>query len=216
MCFPSVWCKFFLFFTAPHCVQQSSAFIDAVLLPVYISVSVISVLRIVSLIHISHNDISYTLCAPLMWSIIEQELAIIAANLPLLRNVSDMTFLPTARFASRPSRARRSRTSAGSSESTRRQLSDVAANGPSLQSEQAHRPWSWLWENRDLEALDPLPCMDDNAGVGKLALFLLGARSEIRGDSARHSDTPLVRDTYPNTKFPTASGLGMLEPAHLP
>jgi hypothetical protein len=43
--------------------------------------------RVVSLMHIDFNDVTWTLPIPLMWSIIEQQLAIIAANLPLLRRV---------------------------------------------------------------------------------------------------------------------------------
>lgn len=43
--------------------------------------------RVVSLMRIDFNDVTYTLPIPLMWSIIEQQLAVIAANLPLLRRV---------------------------------------------------------------------------------------------------------------------------------
>ncbi|KAJ5502343.1 hypothetical protein N7463_005217 [Penicillium fimorum] len=50
-------------------------------------VSAISMVRVVSLMNIDFNDLTYTLPIPLMWSVIEQQLALIAANLPLLRRV---------------------------------------------------------------------------------------------------------------------------------
>ncbi|KAJ5143706.1 uncharacterized protein N7515_002493 [Penicillium bovifimosum] len=50
-------------------------------------VSAISMVRVVSLMHVDFNDVTWTLPIPLMWSIIEQQLAIVAANLPLLRRV---------------------------------------------------------------------------------------------------------------------------------
>ena len=43
--------------------------------------------RVDSLMRIDFNDLTYTLPIPLMWSIVEQQLALIAANLPLLRSV---------------------------------------------------------------------------------------------------------------------------------
>lgn len=43
--------------------------------------------RVVSLMRINFNDVTYTLPIPLMWSIVEEQLAIIAANVPLLRTV---------------------------------------------------------------------------------------------------------------------------------
>ncbi|KAF9241048.1 hypothetical protein CBS147339_4328 [Penicillium roqueforti] len=50
-------------------------------------VSAISMVRVDSLMRIDFNDLTYTLPIPLMWSIIEQQLALVAANLPLLRSV---------------------------------------------------------------------------------------------------------------------------------
>lgn len=43
--------------------------------------------RVVSLMRIDFNDVTYTLPIPLMWSIVEQQLAVVAANMPLLRRV---------------------------------------------------------------------------------------------------------------------------------
>lgn len=51
------------------------------------SISAISIVRLVSLIHIDFTDATYTLTEPLMWTIIEQELALTTANLPLLRHI---------------------------------------------------------------------------------------------------------------------------------
>ncbi|RJE25025.1 hypothetical protein PHISCL_02618 [Aspergillus sclerotialis] len=51
------------------------------------SVSAISMLRVVSLMKIDFNDATYTLPIPLMWSIVQGQLAIVAANIPLLRRV---------------------------------------------------------------------------------------------------------------------------------
>ncbi|KAJ5787104.1 hypothetical protein N7457_002094 [Penicillium paradoxum] len=50
-------------------------------------VSAISMVRVVSLMRIDFDDVTYTLPIPLMWSMVEQQLAIVAANLPLLRRV---------------------------------------------------------------------------------------------------------------------------------
>ncbi|KAJ5745834.1 hypothetical protein N7520_011016 [Penicillium odoratum] len=50
-------------------------------------VSAISMVRVVSLMHINFKDVTYTLPIPLMWSIVEEQLAIVTANLPLLRRV---------------------------------------------------------------------------------------------------------------------------------
>lgn len=44
-------------------------------------------LRVVSLMNIDFNDATYTLPIPLMWSIVEEQLAVVAANIPLLRRV---------------------------------------------------------------------------------------------------------------------------------
>lgn len=43
--------------------------------------------RVVSLMRINFADVTYSLPLPLMWSIIEEQLAIVASNLPLLRRV---------------------------------------------------------------------------------------------------------------------------------
>ncbi|PYH91301.1 hypothetical protein BO71DRAFT_401470 [Aspergillus ellipticus CBS 707.79] len=51
-----------------------------------IFVSAISMVRIVSLTHIDFGDATYTLPLPLMWSIVEEQVAIVCANLPLLRH----------------------------------------------------------------------------------------------------------------------------------
>lgn len=51
------------------------------------SVSAISMVRVVSLMRINFADVTYTLPIPLMWSIVEEQLAIVAANVPLLRPV---------------------------------------------------------------------------------------------------------------------------------
>ena len=51
------------------------------------SVSAISMVRVVSLMHINFADVTHTLPLPLMWSIVEEQLAIVAGNLPLLRRV---------------------------------------------------------------------------------------------------------------------------------
>ena len=51
------------------------------------SVSAVSIIRIMSLLSIDFNDVTSTLLIPLMWSIVEQQLAIVCANLPLLRHV---------------------------------------------------------------------------------------------------------------------------------
>ncbi|KAJ5898350.1 hypothetical protein N7504_008638 [Penicillium tannophilum] len=50
-------------------------------------VSAISMVRVVSLMRINFADVTYSLPLPLMWSIIEEQLAIVASNLPLLRRV---------------------------------------------------------------------------------------------------------------------------------
>ncbi|KAJ5291235.1 hypothetical protein N7478_000486 [Penicillium angulare] len=50
-------------------------------------VSAISMVRVVSLMRINFADVTYTLPIPLMWSIVEEQLAIVAANVPLLRPV---------------------------------------------------------------------------------------------------------------------------------
>lgn len=51
------------------------------------SVSAISMVRVFSLMSIDFEDAPWTLPLPLMWSIIEEQLAIVAANLPILRHV---------------------------------------------------------------------------------------------------------------------------------
>ncbi|KAL4937822.1 hypothetical protein BDV06DRAFT_202191 [Aspergillus oleicola] len=56
-------------------------------------VSAISMVRVFSLISIDFEDATYTLPMPLMWSIVEEQLAIVAANLPILRHVF-ATILP--------------------------------------------------------------------------------------------------------------------------
>lgn len=43
--------------------------------------------RVFSLMSIDFVDAPYTLPLPLMWSIVEEQLAIVAANLPILRHV---------------------------------------------------------------------------------------------------------------------------------
>jgi hypothetical protein len=43
--------------------------------------------RVVSLMRIDFADVTYSLPLPLMWSIVEEQLAIVASNLPLLRRV---------------------------------------------------------------------------------------------------------------------------------
>ncbi|OBT38654.1 hypothetical protein VE00_10757 [Pseudogymnoascus sp. WSF 3629] len=50
-------------------------------------VSAVSIIRVMSLLSIDFNDVTSTLPIPLMWSIVEQQLAIVCANLPLLRHV---------------------------------------------------------------------------------------------------------------------------------
>ncbi|KAJ5711332.1 hypothetical protein N7488_005488 [Penicillium malachiteum] len=47
----------------------------------------VSMVRVVSLLRINFNDVTYTLPSPLMWSIVEEQLAIVAGNLPLLRRI---------------------------------------------------------------------------------------------------------------------------------
>ncbi|KAL2810034.1 hypothetical protein BJX63DRAFT_423398 [Aspergillus granulosus] len=56
-------------------------------------VSAISMVRVFSLISIDFADATYTLPEPLMWSIVEEQLAVVAANLPILRHVF-ATILP--------------------------------------------------------------------------------------------------------------------------
>ncbi|KAL4793036.1 hypothetical protein BDV19DRAFT_367248 [Aspergillus venezuelensis] len=56
-------------------------------------VTAISMVRVFSLINIDFADATYTLPMPLMWSIVEEQLAIVAANLPILRHVF-ATILP--------------------------------------------------------------------------------------------------------------------------
>lgn len=51
------------------------------------SVSAVSIIRVMSLLGIDFNDVTSTLPIPLMRSIVEQQLAIVCANLPLLRHV---------------------------------------------------------------------------------------------------------------------------------
>ncbi|KAJ6103039.1 hypothetical protein N7486_005466 [Penicillium sp. IBT 16267x] len=55
-------------------------------------VSAISMIRVVSLMRINFADVTYSLPLPLMWSIVEEQLAIIASNLPLLRRVFSAIF----------------------------------------------------------------------------------------------------------------------------
>ncbi|KAL4928002.1 uncharacterized protein BDV17DRAFT_292022 [Aspergillus undulatus] len=50
-------------------------------------VTAISMARVFSLISIDFADATYTLPMPLMWSIVKEQLAIVAANLPVLRHV---------------------------------------------------------------------------------------------------------------------------------
>ncbi|KAL4888788.1 hypothetical protein BDV59DRAFT_210917 [Aspergillus ambiguus] len=50
-------------------------------------VSAISMVRVFSLMSIDFQDAPWTLPLPLMWSIVEEQLAIVAANLPILRHV---------------------------------------------------------------------------------------------------------------------------------
>ncbi|KAJ5586784.1 uncharacterized protein N7459_002549 [Penicillium hispanicum] len=58
-------------------------------------VSAISMVRVVSLLRINFDNVTYTLPMPLMWSIVEEQLAIVAGNLPHLRCIfSDV--LPAA------------------------------------------------------------------------------------------------------------------------
>lgn len=48
--------------------------------------------RVVSLMRIDFTDVTYSLPLPLMWSIVEEQLAIVASNLPLLRRVFSTMF----------------------------------------------------------------------------------------------------------------------------
>ncbi|KAL4919246.1 hypothetical protein BDW62DRAFT_47106 [Aspergillus aurantiobrunneus] len=56
-------------------------------------VSAISMVRVFSLMRIDFQDAPWTLPLPLMWSIVEEELAVVAANLPIMRHVF-ATILP--------------------------------------------------------------------------------------------------------------------------
>ncbi|KAJ5653790.1 hypothetical protein N7490_000793 [Penicillium lividum] len=78
------------------CGNRNAAFVvagvlnmvtDILVMSLPIPVSAISMVRVVSLMHVNFNDVTYTLPIPLMWSIVEEQLAIVAANLPLLHRV---------------------------------------------------------------------------------------------------------------------------------
>ncbi|KAL4871487.1 hypothetical protein BDV12DRAFT_194253 [Aspergillus spectabilis] len=56
-------------------------------------VSAVSMVRVFSLISIDFADAAYSFPMPLLWSIIEEQLSIVAANLPILRHVF-ATILP--------------------------------------------------------------------------------------------------------------------------
>ncbi|KAL4877433.1 hypothetical protein BJY04DRAFT_222181 [Aspergillus karnatakaensis] len=56
-------------------------------------VSAISIVRVFSIISIDFANATFTLPMPLMWSIVEEQLAVVAANLPILRHVF-ATILP--------------------------------------------------------------------------------------------------------------------------
>lgn len=50
----------------------------------------ISIVRVTSLTDIDYNDVSYTLPIPQLWTFLEIQLALIAANIPLLRPIASV------------------------------------------------------------------------------------------------------------------------------
>ncbi|KAL4877421.1 hypothetical protein BJY04DRAFT_222170 [Aspergillus karnatakaensis] len=58
-------------------------------------VTVVSIIRVQSLVSIDFADATATLSGPLLWSMVEQQAAVIAANLPVLRYIF-ATILPRA------------------------------------------------------------------------------------------------------------------------
>lgn len=56
---------------------------------------VISIVRVTSLTKIDYSDVSYTLPIPQLWTFLEIQLALIAANIPLLRPVAS-AILPSS------------------------------------------------------------------------------------------------------------------------
>lgn len=170
------------------------------------SVSIISILRIVAILHMDYNDVTYTLCPILMWSLIEQELAIFVANLPLLRNIITK-ILPAGWIGSRLSRDQRSKASSGTSpDSPPRGMQASSFSDSSFARRQTYRSWSWIWENRDLEPLEPLPWSTSS----------MEKPSIVFTESSRNSsDAELARNAYPSSRFWSASGISRPEPAYL-
>lgn len=78
-----IFCLGLLFVTFPFLVYRLNTN-DAFLLS---SISAISIIRIIALGQISFKDITYTAIKPVLWSIVEIQLAIVAVNIPLLRPI---------------------------------------------------------------------------------------------------------------------------------
>ncbi|KFZ07714.1 hypothetical protein V502_09820 [Pseudogymnoascus sp. VKM F-4520 (FW-2644)] len=72
---------------------------DLMVMALPLPVSAVSIIRVMSLLSIDFNDVTSTLPIRLMWSIVEQQLAIVCANLPLLRHVF-AAILPTTTLGS--------------------------------------------------------------------------------------------------------------------
>ncbi|KAJ5216562.1 uncharacterized protein N7498_002969 [Penicillium cinerascens] len=81
-------------------------------------VSAISMVRVVSLMHINFADVTYTLPIPLMWSIVEEQVAIVAGNLPFLRRVFSVVLPASWLGSSRRATAGSSKRSENISERT--------------------------------------------------------------------------------------------------
>lgn len=153
-----------------------------------------------------YNDVTYTLCPMLMWSLIEQELAIFVASLPLLRNII-AKILPAGWIGSRLSRGQRSKASSGTSlDSPPRGMQASSFSDSSFARRQTYRSWSWIWENRDLEPLEPLPW--STSSVEKPSIVFTES-------SRNSSDAELARNAYPSSRFWSASGISRPEPAYL-
>ena len=57
-----------------------------------ISVSVISIVRLMALMAIDFNDITYTLPMGVLWTVLEPQLAIVCANMPVLKPILSRMF----------------------------------------------------------------------------------------------------------------------------
>lgn len=214
------WCKSFiscLCFSVYHLKEKKSREREEVLTTD--SLSIIGITRTIFILDINDSDLTYTLTPAIMWSNIEEQLAIIVANLPLLRNILSK-ILPDGWFGSRrrennSSNNNRDHNNYNDSTEQCRQIS-VWPGYPSNNNSNNNSPSP----KQGQYAVYPFPWTD--LGVSKSGVVFLGERSVRYStdgfDSRRGSDAELARGSCFSAGSGSGSGirsLSELEPAHL-